>query len=70
MAEYLNYECSGMAGSPEGVDRRLWLHLETITLRLRFNSESHWDESEQGELKSLSAGADLDCDIGKVVFVE
>lgn len=41
MAEYLNYECSGMAGSLEGVDRRLWPHLETITLRLRFNSESH-----------------------------
>lgn len=48
---------------------RLLPNLESITLQLRYSSESQWDESEQKELKSLCAGAGLVCNIDKVVYI-
>lgn len=75
MAEYLNFEWDARACLDRlrkliaGCD---WLvpHLETITPRLRYSSEPQQDESQQGELKSLCAGAGLDFNIDKVDFVE
>lgn len=63
MAEYFNYCLDRLRELIAGCDRLL-PHLETITLRLRYSSDSQWDKSKQGELKSLCAGAD------KVDFVE
>ncbi len=74
MADYTNYEWNAGASLERlreliaGRDRLL-PNLESITLRLRYSSESQWDESEQGKLKSLCAGAGLTCDIDKVVYI-
>ena len=57
MANYTSYEWDARAILERlreliaGRDRLL-PHLESITLHLRNSSESQWDESEQGELKS------------------
>ncbi|MCJ1349545.1 hypothetical protein MMC31_007786 [Peltigera leucophlebia] len=75
MADYMNYEWNAGPSLERlreliaGRDRLL-PNLESITLRLRYSSASQWDESEQGELKSLCAGSGLACGIDKVVYIE
>lgn len=75
MAHYLNYEWDAQACLERLRElisgrHRLLPHLGTITLRLRYSSESQWDESAQGELKALCTGANLACTIDKVVYIE